>query len=285
MPKVIAGVGRRRTPESSKFIFTIDTTKPGSSNNMFFLNANDLGTYNATIEWGDGTTSKVHSFISLGLRHEYDTPGIYTVKVSGSLPYPKFSGDDKLKLMSINQWGDNQWLNMATTFMDCSNLEIYATDTPNTSSVTSMGEAFWGCTSLTNVDFSGWDLSNVIYFSSTFNSCTSLQSVNFTNAILNTSSNVLTMSYTFYNCGEFDLIGFDTLDLTKVSTYEGFLNSSKIPTNRYDSLLTHLDGLNVVSDLLVDFGTSQYTLGSTAETSRTSLTTNDLWTITDGGGI
>lgn len=285
MPKVIAGVGRRRTPESSKFIFTIDTTKPGSPNNMFFLNANDLGTYNATIEWGDGTTSKVDSFNSLGLRHTYDTPGIYTVKIYGSLPWVKFSGDDKLKLISINQWGNIQWLNMATTFKDCSNLEIYATDIPNTSSVTSMGETFWGCTSLTNVDFSGWDLSSVIYFSSTFNSCTSLQSVDFTNTILNTSSNVLTMSYTFYNCGEFDLIGFDTLDLTKVSTYEGFLNSSKIPTNRYDSLLIHLNSLNMTSGLSISFGTSQYTSGSLAEAAKSNLITNDLWAITDGGGI
>ena len=45
--------------EKRKFIFTINTENAGSASDTFILGAGNLGVYNATIEWGDGTTSTI----------------------------------------------------------------------------------------------------------------------------------------------------------------------------------------------------------------------------------
>jgi hypothetical protein len=360
---------RNGSLEKTKFIMTIDTTKAGSASDTFILRCGNIGTYNATIEWGDGSTSTITTFNDTDLTHVYSVGGVYQIKISGSLPwiYYQNSGDVK-KLISINQWGILPFTSFDRSFSGCSNLDILATDVPDFSVIKAMGGAFSNCTSLTNFPFAGADFSNVIEWNqsglSAFYNCTSLTSIDMTGMLMNTTNsytftnqfqsctnltsvigfNTLNFSKCtnigdtfrssgltsidmsgmdfssctsfirlFFSCTNLDygdftditlnsigniniqqvfnglgtsnLIGLDTWNIEKVNIFNSFMNGTTITTTEYDKILIAWDSQDVVNGLYVNFGSSKYTLGSAAATARAGLIANDLWTITDGGGI
>ena len=377
------------------FLMTIDTTNAGSASNTFILPAGNVGTYDAVIDWGDGSTSTITAFNDADLTHVYSVGGTYQISISGSFPNIKFNNvGDKLKAISIDNWGNCGFTSLDSSFFGCSNLVINATDYLtnnitsiyrafsvcssittfpnfnkfNTSSVTSsrlcfqstssltsldmsdmdfsscsnFGAAgsngmflssgiqsinlsnitlntssftfsafFYNCSSLTTITgFNTLDFSNCTDFSFAFYNCTSLNSANLTNLdfsncttfyrtfytntgwttldvsnwTLNSVSNV-NMRETFRLCGTRNIIGLDTWNIEKVNNFTSFMINAKITTIEYDKLLIAWDSQDAVDSLAVNFGTSQYTSGSAAATARAGLIANDLWTITDGGGI
>jgi hypothetical protein len=104
------------------------------------------------------------------------------------------------------------------------------------------------------------------------------------NWTLNSISNI-TMAGAFRGIGSEKLIGLSTWNIEKVTNLNDLLRDTKISTSEYDALLIAWDAQNPVDSLTPNFGTSNYTSGSSAETARASLISTDLWTITDGGGI
>ncbi|WP_310559637.1 BspA family leucine-rich repeat surface protein [Flavobacterium sp.] len=140
------------------FITTWKTDNPGTSNNnQIIIPTTGIG-YNYTVDWGDGNTS-IHTGDAL---HTYATPGTYTVSISGTFPQIYFNDkDDKKKIISINQWGDNPWRSMFEAFSGCSNLQGSFTDVPDLSNATSTDFMFNFATSF-NYNIGNWDLSNVI---------------------------------------------------------------------------------------------------------------------------
>jgi len=380
------------------FLMTIDTTQPGSASDTFILPCGSIGTYNATIDWGDGSTSNITTYNDADLTHVYSVGGTYQIEINGSLPYINFSfGGDKLKAISIDNWGSNQWLSMQQAFGGCTNLTIPATDVPDFSLCTSFFRAFrdcplgtltntnqWDMSSATRIDsifentsiqghlnLSNWDLSNCesvglgsfpfmsnaditsidvsnwtlrtagVALSSFIINCDLLTTVTGINTWVNTTGltsfsnilngNALVSSIDFSgmdlsNCATFqrmcyvnaslsiinvtgmtlksfgtismnsalywnnsgnlmDIIGLDTWNIEYVNNFTGFMSSTQMTTVEYDKLLISWDSQDAVNNLAVNFGTSKYTLGSSAETARAGLIANDLWTITDGGGI
>ena len=232
------------------FEMTIDTTKAGSASDTFILPCGNIGTYNAVIDWGDGSTSDITTYNDADLTHVYSVGGIYNVKISGSLPQIKFIGTgDKLKLMSINNWGNCGFLSLDSSFYGCSNLEIYATDTLNCSSVTNMYRCFFSCSSITSIpNFNTWDTSNITNMSLSFRLTTSLSSldlsgmdftscvnwgasatngafwqsgissINLTNLLFNNSS--FTFSSVFDSCSNLTTVsGFETLDFSSCTEF------------------------------------------------------------------
>jgi surface protein len=67
---------------------------------------------------------------------------------------------DMDKILSVEQWGTQEWSSMNQAFYDCKNLKINATDLPNLSSVTDMSGMFYEAISF-NQDIGNWDVSNV----------------------------------------------------------------------------------------------------------------------------
>lgn len=271
--------------EKRKFIFTINTENAGSASDTFTLPCGNLGTYNATIEWGDGTTSTITSYNDPDLTHIYSTPGIYTVKVLGSLPWVFFGGTtiDRQKITLINQWGYNVWSSMRRSFSGCINLDVVATDVPNVSNVVLMDQIFRGCSSLTQVpNFNQWDTSNVSTLAYSFENCTNITDFDVTGMDV---SNVTNLGYTFAKFGALNLFGLDTWNISSLTQAWYFMFGTVIPTTEYDKVLVSWSNLDPINNVNMNFGASKYTLGSDAETARASLISNDLWTITDGGGI
>ena len=175
-----------------------------------------------TVDWGDTTvTTETGGTIS----HTYAS-GIATSTVSigaegdsGAFTYFKFqNAGSKSDLIDIPQWGNIVWLTMDSVFYGCNNSNfttITATDTPNLSGVTSMGNMFRGATNF-NSDISSWDVSNVTSMAGMFRSATSFnQDISSWDV-----SNVTSMGYMFNGASSFNqyLSNWDTSKVTTMSS-------------------------------------------------------------------
>jgi len=118
------------------------------------------------------------------------------------------------------------------------------------SEVTDMSSMFWDA-DVFNQDLSGWDVSRVA-----------------------------DMSYMFYSAGAFDQ-DISDWDVSNVSDLSSFLTSAGLSSDNYSALLIGWEQLDLQDDLTFDAGNSQYT--TAAEEPRTSIITNEGWTINDGG--
>ena len=199
----------------SGFQFIVDTTQSGSASDTFVLPTDGSG-YNATVDWGDTNTENI-SGTPGNVTHTYASPGIYTIKVSGTFPTIKFNnGGDKSKITEIEQWGNIVWSTMESSFYGCNNLDVTATDYPNLTGVTSMFSMFRECTSLIyNSSISGWDTSNVTDMRSMF------RDMNFNQELgtwdMSSVNNIEFMFHgntTFNNGGSPSIANWDTSNIT-----------------------------------------------------------------------
>ena len=146
------------------FISTWDTTKAGSASDTIVL---PMTAGVATVDWGDGT-------INTSNTHTYITGGIYTLIISGTIEGFRFAGGgDRRKIIDISNWGTFT-VTTNKAFRECSNLDISATDAPTLASTNALFEMFWGCTSLTTVDFTAWDITPVTDASGCFRGCVNM---------------------------------------------------------------------------------------------------------------
>ena len=108
-----------------RFIFTVDTTQPGTIPNVFNLTV--LGTNNFDVDWGNGDTD---TGVTASIAKGYKAPGTYTITITGNDIGVYFgNANDKLKIQNIINWG-NQSINFNGTFYGCANLTSSATDAP-----------------------------------------------------------------------------------------------------------------------------------------------------------
>ena len=111
-----------------------------------------------------------------------------------------------------------------------------------------------------NFDVSGWNINGAVNLLSAFKSTGTPQSV-------------------------INQWNFKNWDISQATNLTDFINNRALTTNNYDQTLISWAAQAPVNALSVNFGSSQYTLGSAAETARTSLIDTYGWTIIDGGGI
>ncbi|WP_299212137.1 BspA family leucine-rich repeat surface protein [uncultured Aquimarina sp.] len=152
-------------PENEKFITTWQVAA-GETITIPTLNGQP---YQYIVEWGDNTTSV--STNDNPLSHTYINTRTYTIKITGDFPRIFFNGTgDKDKILSIEQWGTQQWLGMQSAFRGCTNLVINATDVPDLSIVQFMDSMFSNTTSFVDNggEMNNWDITNVISLVSLF---------------------------------------------------------------------------------------------------------------------
>jgi len=260
--------------------------------------------YNYDVDWGDGTTT-TGIIVGTGFTHTYASSGIYQITITGLYPRMPFNnGGDKLKIISIDQWGINPWTSMENAFYGCSNLVISATDEPNLTNVTDMSSMFRGATSF-NQDIGSWDVSNVtnmssmLFGASIFNQNLSSWDVGLVNyftsmfrdaSLFNSNigtwnvSNALSFNHMFKNATSFDQ-DLGSWDITGInssgSSMFNMFDQSGLSTPNYDSTLifwSELTGL--LDNVTITFSPAQYCLGKLA---REKLMNNHNWTINDAG--
>ena len=150
------------------FVFTVDTRKSGSPDTQFVIPIRGGG-YNYTIDCNnDGmveATAQTGSYTC-----SYATPGVYTIRIGGV--FPEFylnNGGDKLKMISIDQWGKNKWRSLSVAFYGAANMDVIATDTPDLSRAGSIFSVFRGNISLKGENANwGWDVSTIVNMGGAF---------------------------------------------------------------------------------------------------------------------
>lgn len=184
-------------------------------------------------------------------------PGTYRFEVlpeGTQNPFHRITtGNDRRKLIRIEQWGDVVWSSFQNAFKIMRTLsEITATDTPNLSQVTNMSNAFagghlesapnmnnWDVSNVTdmssmfethwsfNIDISDWDVSNVTNMSSMF------KAASYFNQPLDNwdVGNVTDMSLMFSNANMFNqpLNNWDVHNVTNMFMMFGSFNDNNEP--------------------------------------------------------
>lgn len=152
------------------FIMSVKTNNAGtSSSTQFKLPLPASGTYNFSVDWGDGTNNTITAYNQTQTTHTYSSAGTYTVKILGVCIGWQFNGGgDCLKLLDVSQYGCLT-ISTGAAFMGCANLTGTAIDAPKITA-TDMSSTFWGCSKF-NGNLSTWNMSTVTGASGMFFSC------------------------------------------------------------------------------------------------------------------
>ena len=157
-----------------------------------------------------------------------------------------FSNCSSLTEIDISGW-DNRIYDMRGMFNGCSNLiKIIGAEKLVTNYNGYIINIFSNCSSLTEIDVSGWDVSNVVYASTVFDGCSSLTEIDLSNwdvskfnsikdlfkgctnlrnvFMLNWNSSNCTSTYrTFRDCKNIKLLDFSNWDFKSVTTMNGMI--------------------------------------------------------------
>ena len=157
---VLATVDVTVRDSSGAFITTWETDDPQTVV-IFIVEGTDL-----IIDWGDGTVGTVSSGLAL---HTYAEAGQYRIIADGSVSrlYHTDGFTTPQLLRYVDQWGDINWFDMQSMFVEASNMEYRATYIPDLSNVSSMNSMFDGASSF-NGDISAWNVSKVTNMQSMF---------------------------------------------------------------------------------------------------------------------
>jgi len=199
------------------FIFDIDTrnTSAGSSTStQFALPLRSTGTYNFTVDWGDGNEDTITTWNDAAATHTYSTAGTYEIQLDGTVTGFRFANaGDKLKVTDITNWGDNLSLTESQAFYGCDNMVITATDDGPTITSTTFESMFRGCSSLTTIPgMENWNISTVTSLKECFRDSTS-----FNQSLANwDTSNVTDFFGCFSTCSAFngDVTGWNVSSAT-----------------------------------------------------------------------
>lgn len=225
----------------NQFVFTIDTenTSSGSSlNTQFMMPLVSGGSYNATVNWGDGSSDTITSYNQQEVTHTYTSAGQYEISIEGTLQGWQFNNaGDRLKMLDIKQWGVLD-LSTSAAFYGCTNLDASATDAP-TVSTTSFSSMFRDCTNF-NGAIGNWDITTVINMRDCFYSATTF------NKPLNSwnVSSVTTLQSAFQNCSSFDQ-DLNSWDTSNVETMYGlFLSARQFNGDIYSWDTTNVENMS-----------------------------------------
>ena len=240
----------------SAFITTWLNNNPSSY--AIFIPIADGIPYDFWVDWGDGAppihvdtgSDKDNRF------HQYpfDPSGVedtVTIKITGTFPhfYLDGSGFLRLRILSVEQWGNIAWKSMNNAFSGAENLILNATDVPDLSDVEDMGDMF-ARADFFNGDLSGWDVSNVTNMEGMFRDLFNFRGIGletwdvskvtnmyrmFQNcALFNKEfnrwnvSNVTSMASMFLNTPDFQGIGLKDWNVSKVMNMTSMFENSPI---------------------------------------------------------
>lgn len=266
------------------FVFTVQTT---GASETFTIPCNNIGTFNATIDWGDGgATSAITTYNDADLAHIYATADTYTVRISGTFPNIYFNNaGDKAKVKSVIQLGDVGWQSLGFSFFGCG-ITSFTAGTCNTTNVADFSSMVRNCASLVSLDLTGMDTSSATSMGLMMYSLPSMTSVPDLSGF--DTSNVTSMDSMlrgWTSAGTIGNIGQVDFDIHLVTNLTNFMNGTAMSTAAYDALLIAWEAQTEQTGLNAHFGTAKYTSGGAAETARGVLTATSGWTITDGGPL
>ena len=249
------------------FIFKITTT---TSPQTFVIPCVDEGTFNATVDYGDGTGSQaVTAYNDSNLTHSFATAGQHTITIDGTFPNVRFNDNVASRVLvdEVVDLGDVGWVNFYRAFRDCTNLTTFNGGTADTSSVTTMQQMVFNCNSLTSLDLSNFDTSSVSNIIQMFYGCSSLTSLDLSG--FDTSS-VTTMYAMFFNCSDLTSLNLSNFDPSSVTDMSYMFNNcssltaldlSNFDTSSVNNMVNMFRSCSSLTSLdLSNFDTSNVTI-------------------------
>ena len=152
---------------TSVFEFDIDTaqTVTGSTNaDQYRLPLMSTGTYNFTVNWGDGQSNSISTWNQAEATHTYATAGLYSISITGTIDHVSWAsqngtsfsqGNDRAKIKDITDWGPAVIYLNDILFYNCTNMNITTTAAPTFGSKVMRDDYFYNCESFTG-DISAW---------------------------------------------------------------------------------------------------------------------------------
>jgi len=214
--------------QSEDFVLIYDTTYYNNYYDTVYVPLK--GTFNVTIDWGDGNPPE--SFTTEDPSHTYSTPGIYTVRVSGSCTAYSNSRPWQINsdtLIAITSWGNLGITDLSYAFSYMRNLAYIA---PIPSGVTTLEGAFLENDTF-NYDISNWDTSSVTNMAGMFSSA------KYFNKPIDCwdVSNVTNMDGMFYAAIRFNqpLNSWNVSNVTSMSSMFHFASAFNQDLNNWDT--------------------------------------------------
>jgi len=135
-----------------------------SAFNQIHLPLEATGTYDFTVDWGDGSQDTITSWNQAETTHTYAVAGTYNLSIAGTISgFNFFFGQDEEKILSISNFGTLQLGNNGNYFAGCLNLDLSSvTDILDFTGVTNCSLMFYKCQSLSTItNVNSWDVSSV----------------------------------------------------------------------------------------------------------------------------
>ncbi len=234
------------TKEHGDFISVWKTDNSGvSGDNQITLPLEADGSYDFSVDWGDGTTSQITQWDQAEVTHTYTEVGEYTVTISGEIVGFRFnnSGDEN-KFIDVQHWGALRVGNNGSYFYGANDLISSANDSLDLSGTTNLENMFRSTAKFGNVftgDISNWDVSSVNTMTAMF-----LRAVLFNSDISRWDvSSVIVMGTMLEDASAFDsdISQWDVLSATSIG-----LNDSGLSTENYSAALIAWSELGAIQD-------------------------------------
>ena len=164
---------------------------------------------NYDVDWGDGTAIET-GITTVDKTHEYASDAsikTYVVTITdqfGGLRMSRSPQANRDKLTKFVNWGTSQINGVYGMFKDCSNMLYEATDAPDLTNLISqyadiLSYAFYNCSSIVNLDLSGWDPSSFTTMYETFRGTDNCETLNLSGWTL---PSLTSLYQTFYEVGK-----------------------------------------------------------------------------------
>ena len=138
-------------PDTEELIYEIETTEPNQRITAAPM-LSPSGGGQIQVDWGDG--SEVEEFVEVRGYHNYATPGLYTIIITGEAKSLRFGADDMVTtdLRNVISWGTLGYTQATDMCLGCINLEYIPNDVAGSfANVKTFNGAFSCCESLKEI--------------------------------------------------------------------------------------------------------------------------------------
>jgi hypothetical protein len=271
-PQPGGGGGTPEGPATNELWMTVETTT--ASESFTIPTSYEAGTWDATIDWGDGNTSTITSFDDADFAHTYAAADEYLVKITGQIGNIYFNGGgDRLKVKACQADNSTVVRQVGRMFKNASNLagsfptfDGSVLNVGISAAETYLGTALSG--PLTTMD---WSFASSFYYAF---SATGITAFDSTQALTATTYNGA-----FYNCADLVDVGTNLFDaLSSVDNYAFSFcwdNCSSLSAQSVENILVSIayacDNNGLVgpaagNDIRIDYDTGTGSLSSATTT-------------------
>jgi len=233
---------------------------------------------NYDVDWGDGSAIET-GITTVDKTHEYPSDAsiqTYVVTITdqfGGLRMQRSPQANRDKLTKFVNWGTSQINGVYGMFMGCSNMLYEATDSPDlTSLIAQFGDilsyAFYDCSSIVNLDLTGWDASSFTQMYETFRGTDNCETLNLSGWTL---PSLTSLYKTFYEVGKTSgcnlnlsnvtmaLAGLDARKAFRYTNFSVSPNLTNFDISGVDDMDPFMDLCDGAADIHVDLSDLDFT--------------------------